>query len=1128
MGERIRAFEWGATPLGPPESWSPALRLMVHFLLANRFPQLLWWGPHYIQLYNDPYRPVPGTKHPKALGQPASECWPEIWHVIGPLVDTPFHGGPATWNEDIFLEVNRHGFAEETHFTIAYSSVPDDTVPGGIGGVLATVHEITEKVVAERRIVALRDLGARVGDAKTDEEACRIAADTLRAHDKDVPFVLLYLVEDEGRRARLAGAAGLHEDDGISPASVDLTKPDDGAWPFGEAVRSETMQLVPALAERLVTVPKGPWSDPPNEAVVVTIPSNRAHRPAGLMVAGISARLAFDAYYRDFLDLVRTQIATAIANARAYEEERNRADALAELDRAKTLFFSNISHEFRTPLTLMLGPTEDALASPERTLSGDTLETLYRNELRLLKLVNALLDFSRIEAGRMQAAPEPTDLSQLTVDLASTFRAAVERAGLQFVVSCEAASGEVFVDRRMWEQIVLNLLSNALKFTFDGSIELRLRDAGDEVVLEVRDTGIGIAPADQARVFERFNRIDGAKSRTHEGSGIGLALVRDLVRLHGGRIDVESAPTAGTTFTVTMPRRPDPALTAATRPANERGDASRAPAGFVEEALRWLPDAVDAPVMATTHGEPVTSIEAGITPGRVLVADDNADMREYVRRLLSTRWSVETVADGNAALAAIRARQPDVVLSDVMMPGLDGFGLLRALKSDPRTADVPVVLLSARAGEEARVEGLQSGADDYLVKPFSARELVARINAQMTLARHRRERTDLVARERLARREAEAANRAKDEFLAMLGHELRNPLAPIQTALHLMELRGDGATERERTVIERQVDYLTRLVDDLLDVSRIARGKIDLRRTNVEISDIIAKAIETASPLLEQRRHILDLSVPRSGLAVDGDSVRLAQVVSNLLTNAAKYTEPGGRITIVARKIGEEVVLRVRDTGIGISREMLPRVFELFTQERQDADRAAGGLGLGLTIVRSLVTLHGGAVSATSEGPGRGSEFIVRLPAATTTQGARGADQRLDAHHAASAGIRVLVVDDNEDAADLLGEALRLKGHDVRVASDGPAALRLCADSYPQVALVDIGLPLMDGYELADRLRNMPGGADLRLVAVTGYGQEVDRQRSRAAGFDRHLVKPVHLETLEKMIRDLYEPTAAS
>ncbi|MDB4971128.1 MAG: hypothetical protein JWN44_6817 [Myxococcales bacterium] len=369
-----------------------------------------------------------------------------------------------------------------------------------------------------------------------------------------------------------------------------------------------------------------------------------------------------------------------------------------------------------------------------------------------------------------------------------------------------------------------------------------------------------------------------------------------------------------------------------------------------------------------------------------------------------------------------------------------------------------------------------------------------------------------------ARRDAEAANRAKDEFFAILGHELRNPLAPITTALQLMRLRGGDTLIKERSIIERQVGHITRLVDDLLDVSRITRGKVELKREPVELSEVVAKAIEMASPLLEQRRHHLEVEVPMRGLVVDGDTIRLAQVVANLLTNAAKYTESGGRVRISARVEGERVSLEVADNGIGIASDMLPRVFEPFAQEHQALDRAQGGLGLGLTIVSSLVKLHGGTVEARSGGRGQGSTFVIELPRSAALASRALAVVASAPQPRSPGALRVLIVDDNEDAADLLADALAMLGYSTRVAHDGPEAIRVADEFAPDVGLLDIGLPVMDGYELAGRLRGAPGGERLRLVAVTGYGQESDRRRAAEVGFDAHLVKPVQIDAVAALI----------
>ena len=1100
MAERIRQFDWSRTPLGGIESWSPALRTMVQFILANGFPQLLWWGPEYIQFYNDPYRPIPGAKHPYiALGRPARECWSEIFHIIGPLIDTPFHGGPATWDEDILLEINRHGYLEESHFTIAYSPVPDETVPGGIGGVLATVHEITGKVVGERRIEVLRDLGARASDARTAEDASVIVADTLARHGKDVPFAMLYLVEPEFAQARLAGVAGVEAGDPICPRVIDLAMPNATAWPLDTSGALD-LQVVEGLQERFASVPPGPWSDAPRAAVVVPIPATRQQELAGFLIVGVSARLGFDQAYRGFLELMRTQVASTLANARAYDEERRRSEELAALDLAKTRFFSNVSHEFRTPLTLMLGPVEDVLGDPHGVTpeARKQLQVAHRNSLRLLRLVNTMLEFTRIEAGRAFAHYAPVDLPELTAELASSFRSACERAGLHLVINCPplAMGKQAFVDIDMWEKVVLNLLSNAFKFTLEGEIEVRLEaPSSREIRLVVRDTGLGIPAEELPRMFDRFHRIHNAAARTHEGTGIGLALTQELVKLHGGTIRVESQVGAGTAFHVAIP------LGTSHLPADRIGghrtlaSTSTDARAFVEEALRWLPGTDALPAAQDTFAFPASERP------RILVADDNADMRGYVARLLSDRFTVETAPDGAVALAAAKQRVPDLVLTDVMMPQLDGFGLLRELRLDPTTASVPVIMLSARAGEEARIEGLDAGADDYLIKPFSARELIARVGAHLQMARLRRQFVS----------ELQEADRKKDAFLATLSHELRGPLAPLGNTLEILKRAGgDGELMREaQGTMERQLSQLVRLVDDLLDVNRIARNRLELRRQRLDLGTILTKAFDAARPLAEKFGHTLTLTLPEETLEVHGDAARLTQVLDNLLDNACKYTDPRGRIEVTLSAEGGEAIVAVCDSGLGIPQDKLATIFEMFAQVDRTLDRAEGGLGLGLTLVKRLVEMHGGTVEAFSEGPGRGSRFQVCLPilepAARRTVAPR----------------KILVVDDNADSSASLAMLLGISGYETHTAKDGLEAVSAAEWFRPDVVLLDLGLPKLSGMDAAKRIREQPWGKDMMLVALTGWGQEDDRKRSRDAGFDAHVVKPVDHDTLMDVIAHL-------
>lgn len=765
MGQLMRSLDWSKTPLGPSESWPQSLRTTISICLASRFPLLIWWGPELVMLYNDAYRTLLGsTKHPQAMGQRGQECWPEIWNIIGPMLQDVLNNGSATWSDNQMLPLERNGYAEECYFTFSYSPIRDET--GGIGGVFTAVTETTRRVLSERRLRMLHDLAEYSAEAKTAEEACSISAGILAQNAADIPFALLYLLEDDGKAATLAGSFGLDSNTPASPTHVHLDgeSPESNQWPLSHVAHTQQTELVENIATRLN--PFYVHSDGllPHSVLVLPISRPGLPTPYGILIAGISPMRALDDDYRNFFELVAEQLAIAIGKANAYHEANLRAEALAELDRAKTTFFSNVSHEFRTPLTLILGPIEDALADSENPLSPrqhERLQIVRRNSLRLLKLVNTLLDFSRIEAGRAEAIYEPTDLATFTTDLASAFRSAIEQAGLQFVVECSPLPELVYIDRDMWEKIVLNLLSNAFKFTFAGQISVSLHLEDNAAHLRVRDTGTGIPQEELPHLFERFHRIRGAKARTHEGSGIGLALVNDLVKLHNGTVQVESVLGEGTTFTIIIP------LGAAHLPSDRIGTTRTAQstaigvAPFIEDALRWLPNSnkrtTDELVLESQpleHAISYTDLPSRVSQvyqdatetahAYILLADDNADMRDYVQRLLSTHYIVQAVSNGAMALAAAFERKPDLVISDLMMPELDGFQLLHALRSDARTQAVPVILLSARAGEEAAIEGLEAGADDYLVKPFSARELLARVKSHLEIARMREEATSRI------------------------------------------------------------------------------------------------------------------------------------------------------------------------------------------------------------------------------------------------------------------------------------------------------------------------------------------------------------------------------------------------
>ena len=745
LGQMIRAFDWAATPLGESASWPENLKVAMQIMLNSSQPIWIGWGPALTYFYNDAYKSIIGGKHPWALGRPLAEVWSEIWGDIGQMIDTVMTKGQGTYVEAQLLIMQRNGYPEETYYTFSYSPILNHD--GSVGGILCANTDDTRRVIGERQLALLRALAADAAQARCWRDACESSARAMASNPADLPFALIYLAESDPARLALAACAGIGAGHPGAPASVEQTA--QGIWPIGQVLERRELAVVEDLGARIAApLPSGPWQMPVERAALVPIPAAGDTGHAGVLVVGLNPHRLFDDAYRSFLSLVAGQISAAVASAQAYEEERRRAEALAAIDRAKTAFFSNVSHEFRTPLTLMLGPVEDALNDSSVLALAPAqrrrLVTAHRNGMRLLKLVNSLLDFSRIEAGRVVATYEAVDLSTLTAELASNFESATQRGGLTLSIDCEPLPQPVFVDPDMWEKVVLNLLSNAFKFTFDGGITVRLRaaDDGQAVEMTVRDTGVGIPARELPRLFERFHRVEGQRSRSFEGSGIGLALVQELVKLHGGKIVVESQVGVGTAVTVRMPfGNAHLSQERISREGRMSMRSSRRADAYVEEALRWLPDAQAVEDELGERGEEVPDVLFGpATVGaRVLVADDNADMRSYVARLLGPRWEVETVADGEAALEAIRARKPDVVLTDVMMPMLDGFGLLREIRNDPQLRDLPIILLSARAGEESRVEGLDRGADDYLTKPFSARELVARVNANLEMARMRRE-----------------------------------------------------------------------------------------------------------------------------------------------------------------------------------------------------------------------------------------------------------------------------------------------------------------------------------------------------------------------------------------------------
>lgn len=730
MGERIGSFNWENTILGDCSKWSPSLKATVAMMLRNRFPMLLWWGEEYVCIYNDAYIPVLGSKHPWALGKPVKECWSEIWDVLQPLIDQPFFHGKPSWSEDLLLQINRNFFKEETHFTIAYSPAPDPTTGSGIGGVLAIVNEITSQVINERALDTLRKISSRCIGAQTEQEVYVSAAAAIGENNRDFPFAIIYKIDEQGKYARVQATAGIDQSlpEPLSLDVIELSDADSNGINLSRVVEENSATCV-ATGDSWQDLPKGAWDIMPHHYVHVPIKSPNKKFPLAILTAGLNPYRKFDSGYKDFLQLIADQVSQGVHNALAYEAERRRAEVMEELDKAKTLFFTNISHEFRTPITLLLGNIEEALRDSETAPKNlERLEVANRNAMRLLKLVNMLLDFSRIESGRQDANYVFTDMAAFTKNLAGNFQSLVEKAGLAFIVDADTVEQPVYLDRQMWEKIVFNLLSNAFKYTLKGQIRVTLSATSEHAILKVSDTGVGIPEKELPFMFERFHRVQNTSGRTYEGTGIGLSLIKELVQLHGGNISVESKEGRGSTFTVAIPfgKRHLPESK-----VKEQDDVYEhvVANAFIDEAQSLLLQ----PAYADKDEKQKECSET------VLIVDDNADMRQHLHSLLHNHYNTVVAVNGMDALQKMQSEHPSLILSDVMMPVMDGMQLVKELKSNADTMHIPVILLTARAGQESRIEGLDIGADDYLVKPFSSLELLSRVKAQLQLKRKQQE-----------------------------------------------------------------------------------------------------------------------------------------------------------------------------------------------------------------------------------------------------------------------------------------------------------------------------------------------------------------------------------------------------
>ncbi|MDJ1504235.1 ATP-binding protein [Xanthocytophaga agilis] len=739
LGQLIRTYDWSKTSLGPVETWPQSLRTCIRIMLTSRQPIWIGWGKELIKFYNDPYKAIVGGKHPWALGSPASVVWKDIWRDIEPMLKQVMEKDEGTYVESQLLIMVRNGYPEETYYTFSYTPIPGDD--GGTAGMICANTDDTDRIISERQLKTLTQLSSGLTDAKSNREVIRETISTLSENKHDFPFALFYLLTDD--KATFVSSTELGESIEIVPKEINLSLQSPVSELLHEVALSRKPQVLEQLQDVIGVMPTGAWEISSDKAIILPIVQPGAKDPYGFLVVGCNPYRLLDEKYSGFFSLVTDQIATSFSNVHMLEEERKRAEALAEIDRAKTTFFSNISHEFRTPLTLLLGPIEDTLNDEETNARNKSrMEVAYRNILRMQKLVNTLLEFSRIEAGRVEGKFTKVDIIALTTDLASTFRSAIEKAGMELKITYDSITDEVYVDIDMWEKIILNLVSNAFKYSHKGTISLHIAQSGDTIQVSVADTGIGIPEEELEKIFSRFHRIENIEGRSQEGTGIGLAMVQELVKIHKGSISVRSTRGVGSAFTIVFPTGKDHLPEDKITQSVTYELASLQTEAFVQEALKWLPQSESSleqiTNQSTWHTESESAPTAETYKNQILLADDNADMRDYVQRLLSDQFTVITATNGEDALYKMLQFRPELLISDIMMPKMDGFELLKCIRNHPDIKNTPVIFLSARAGEEAKVEGLNAGADDYLVKPFSAKELLVRVSNHIRINQIRR------------------------------------------------------------------------------------------------------------------------------------------------------------------------------------------------------------------------------------------------------------------------------------------------------------------------------------------------------------------------------------------------------
>lgn len=1103
MGKLIRSMDWSKTPLGPIESWSQSLRTTVSLCLASNFPISIAWGQERVLIYNDGYWPICGEKHPHSMGQDFKECWLSAWDAIGESFERA-SAGQAAFLENQRMFVDRNGYLEEAFFTFSFSPIRDET--GGVGGLFHPLTEQTQQTLAERRLKVLRDLADRTADAKTIEQACGLMTQALAAHELDLPFTLFYLLDADGKQARLVGNTGLEPGSAACPTVVDLEASLDG-WALAEVARSGQAQQVDELEERFNSLACGPYPESPKSALVMPISLLGLEHPLGLFVAGVSPRRALDEAYQTFYKMLGESVTSALANARTYEEERKRAEALAELDRAKTTFFSNVSHEWqeaetaRQEVETILSSINDSFFVLDRnwryTYVNDRnceLIGMKREELLGQSIWNLFPDVVGTEVyGQFQ-------------------RVMTEQTLTQF---------EYFYPtwRRWFEYRVYPSLDGITVFiaeiTDHKRAEAALRESEQRyrTLFETMDQGFCLCemlfdengkPTDYRflevnPVFETMTGLEQATGKT------ARELVPNL-EAHWfeiyGRVVLTGEPVRFENQSEAMDRWFDASAFRVGEPQSHKfailftniTDRKQAEMALRESEERFRSMADNAPFMVwvtdstgyctylsqSWYDFTGQTEESGLGLGWVNAT--HPDDRQYAER---------TFLEANERNAAFR------------------------LEYRLRRKNGEYIWVIDAANPWFGVDGQYKGYIGSVI------DISDRKQAET-------ERDRLLQLEQTARAEAEKANRIKDEFLAVLSHELRTPLNPILGWSKLLQngKLDQAKTKQALTTIERNAKLQSELIEDLLDVSRILQGKLNLNVSPVKLASTIRAAIETVRLAAEAKSIAVIANLDTEVGQVSGDITRLQQVVWNLLSNAVKFTPAGGRVTVRLEQVENQAHITVSDTGKGIDPDFVPYMFDYFRQEDGATTRRFGGLGLGLAIVRHLVELHGGTVQADSPGVGLGATFTVKLPL-MPIQPAVNLDRQSSESSLDLNGVQVLVIDDETDSREFVAFVLEQAGARVTTATSAGEGFAALSQSQPDVLLSDIGMPDMDGYMLIRQIRALPQkqGGQVPAIALTAYAGDFNQQQALAAGFQRHLAKPIEPGELLVIIASLVKRT---